>query len=96
MNLKFENAAPEAIKKEKIIVGGDQVGEVETSERDGKLRYFACIRFKGPEFPIGAHGLIMGHGDTKEKAIDAAIESGQRDASAVLNAIAELIVKLKE
>jgi hypothetical protein len=90
VNIKFQTKPLREVDcEEDLVVNGEVVGYMKTYVRESKNRYHAGFKLKG-----GLLGLIQGHGETKEEAILAAIETGKKDSLTLLESIAALETKL--
>jgi len=93
MNVDYAPKPPVASVDEDIIFKGEVIGWVKeyTDCRD-RNKFHAGIHINvGDLFPA----LIQGHGDTKNEAIDIAIQKGKDFALALLKGIVELEEKDK-
>lgn len=93
MKLEFVPIAPAAVTKEKIIIDGDELGEMELiteeyGEDKGKPVYRAYMRF-------GGHGMsAIARGKRKEDAVMACIAKAKVQADKVILQITDLQGKL--
>lgn len=90
MNVEFVDTNTEhVVRTEKIVVSGEEIGEMNTNKDGWGSKYHAVIKCAG-----GSISIIQGHGATKIEAIQEAIISGRAEAETRLAAVAEIEKKL--
>lgn len=89
MNVIFGEKEPVVRTSEKIIIGGEVVGDVKISNRDA-TRFHASLENNGT-----LCCLLQGFGKTKEEAIVDALNKGRDEARITLQYIEELEAALR-
>ena len=91
MNITFSPADPRPVLEENITIDGAVIGTIKPWESNGKTRFHAHL-----SIPVASYRTqsVSGFGDTKEEAIQNAIETGKADITTCLEKLAELEEKI--
>jgi len=88
--IEFKDVSPEKINRQKVVVNGDEIGEVWSTQFG-----FQCQLRCGSLLQAPGWMSMNGSGNTVQEAIQNAVSNARRDAAA-LAAEADFIAKLLE
>jgi hypothetical protein len=94
MNVDFVEMEPGPKREERILVDGQEVGVIKITRNKGESglvpeRFMARLQ----AFP-GSAGDIYGHGDSREEAMEKALQAGREKVRRLAEGIEELEEKL--